>query len=190
MVRNDWLESRGFVQQGRFYHIQEVIVVKEFDGDIKKPKITKKGIFMQHDTNAILHLICKGRGNQTGVPTELNGVTRYITNGEWDGRTYQSGFWDFKIDEAIKLIGGSLFLHFQKKRPSTVGGTVLDAFEKELTDDDLGEIMVNYVGVDKPIRRNRVVFIFKSMSDCSNVEWRGNDWMMSYNGGIITDIHL
>ena len=141
-------------------------------------------------TDAILHLICKGRGNDTGVPTELNGVTRVITNNEWDGRTYQSGYWDFTLDESKKLIGGSLYLHYQKKRPSTVGGMVIDVYEKELTDDDLEEIMTDYVGVDKPTRRNRVVFVFKRMNECRDIEWRGNDWMMSYNGGIITDNSL
>ena len=141
-------------------------------------------------TNSILHLICKGRGNQTGVPTDLNGVTRVITNNEWDGRTYQSGFWDFTLDEAKKLIGGSLFLHFQKKRPSTVGGMVVHVYEKELTDDDLEEIMTDYVGVDKPSKRKRVVFVFKRMNECRDIEWRGNDWMMSYNGGIISDNSL
>ncbi len=127
-------------------------------------------------TNTILHLICKGRGNNTGVPTDLNGVDRFIYENHdysehpsWDGRTYQSGFWDFTLDEAKKLIGGSLFLHYQKKRPSTVGGMVVHVYEKEITDDNLKEIMDDYVGVDKPTKRKRVVFIFKRMDDLRDI---------------------
>ena len=154
------------------------------------------------DNNKILHLICKGKGNFSGVPTDLNGVERYryqdysirslakleMSSLEWDGKTYQSGYWNFTLEEATKLIGGNIFLHHTKKQPSTVGGNVKDCYQQELTEDNLLELGIDYI--ELPKRRNRVVFVFESLGTCKDVAWRGNDWLMSYNGGIISDISI
>ena len=154
------------------------------------------------DNSKILHLICKGKGNSSGVPTELNGVKRYQYQEQsvidqstamwkkfgWDGMTYQSGYWHFTLEEAKKLIGGKIFLHHSKKQPSTVGGNVFDCYEQELTEDNLSELGMDYV--EMPAIRTRIVFVFEAKGICKNITWRGNSWLMSYNGGIIADISI
>jgi len=159
--------------------LPKFILENQFKRDSFLQETPKRKITM---SDTILHLICKGRGHKTGVPTDINGIVRRFDLGP---NTYSSGYWDFSLEEGKKLIGGGLHLHESKRQKSTLGGTVVDVYEQELNEETVIELKMDYLPIPK--RRNRVVFVFQLTTLCKNVEWRGNDWMMSYNGGIVSE---
>lgn len=89
---------------------------------------------------------------------------------ETETNVYYSGFWDIPLDEAECLVGGMLYLHEVKAKPSRFGGRVL-AVEQ----------------VEKPefARSKRVVFKVQALLEGKNVKWRGADHGMASYGGII-----
>ena len=139
----------------------------------------KKDISMTTDTKFVLHLKCDGRGHKTGILTHLNGVTRKFDLGP---NTYSSGYWDIKLEEGKKLIGGELFLHETKNKTSTLGGEVIDVYEQELTEENIVELEMDFLPI--PSRRTRIVIVFQLTSVCKNIEWRGDKSFMSHNGKI------
>ena len=139
----------------------------------------KEDITMTTNTKFVLHLKCEGRGHTTGIPSQLNGVKRRFDLGD---NTYQSGYWNIELEEGKKLVGGEIFLHETKSKPSMVGGEVIDVYEQELTEENVQELDMDYLPI--PSRRTRVVFVFQLTSECKGIKWRGDDSMMSHNGKI------
>ena len=108
----------------------------------------------------VAHIICRYKGS---TPDGIHPVT------DQKG-VFRSGVWDFSIDEARGLIGGSIFFHERKSDPSYLGGSVTD---------------VETVDVPEAPRRHRVVFTFKVAPEARGVAWQGAHHGMAWTGGII-----
>lgn len=89
---------------------------------------------------------------------------------EGETNVFRSGFWDIDLEDAKELVGGMLYLHEAKAKPSRFGGRVL-AVEQ----------------IDKPefARSKRIVFTIEATLDGKNVKWRGADHAMASYGGVI-----
>ena len=83
---------------------------------------------------------------------------------------YESGNWWLTPMEAARLVGGLLFLHDAKAKPSYLGGRVLSFRE---------------VFVPEKAHPNRVVLRFVSSAECQGVPWDGDDYMMAWYSGIV-----
>lgn len=114
-----------------------------------------------------LHLICK----------------KADENSEWIGRqgvslleksthTYESGKWDFKLEDAKRLIGGDIYLHETKQEKSAFGGKVIDAYE---------------VKADDVSRTSRIAFKFQFSPSHRGVAWKGASHGMAWTSGIIEE---
>ncbi len=102
-----------------------------------------------------LHLIC-GKAKH-GIGKE--GVTKVA--GEKD--IWTSGTWVTDGYEPDEIVGGRLYLHTTKAKPSDFGGEVLS---------------YEYDG-------DRVVFKLRSLMDCKGVGWRGRKDAMAHCGYIV-----
>ncbi len=102
-----------------------------------------------------LHLIC--RSGLHLLPTKFP--------------VFESGFWDLSADDAKRLVGGSLFLHETKSRPSYFGGTVLSWRVTEANEP--------YPG--------RIVFEVCSTASGKGAKWKGAAHAMAWSGGIVSD---
>ena len=116
---------------------------------------------------ASIHIICK----------------RAVSGSKWSGRTgvylidpekhiYASGKWDIKIDDALKLVGGNLYLHETKGNKSDFGGKILEVQEASLP---------------HKAREQRVEFIFQATLEHKGQVWRGASHTMAWNSGILLD---
>ena len=116
---------------------------------------------------ASIHIICK----------------RTESDSKWRGRTgvylidrekhiYASGKWDIKIDDALKLVGGNLYLHETKQDKSAFGGEILEVREASLP---------------HRAREQRVEFIFQATLEHKDQVWRGASHAMAWNSGILAD---
>jgi hypothetical protein len=81
-----------------------------------------------------------------------------------------SGYWDIPLAEAETLVGGMLYLHETKAKPSRFGGKVLSV--KPAIKSDLARI-------------HRVIFKILASQDAKGVKWRGADHTMASYGKII-----
>ena len=108
-----------------------------------------------------LHLLCRRDG------AALKGLTF-----NKETKTYVSQAWDFPKEQAEKLLGGSVFLHEEKNKPSTIGGIVIDVFEVSLDDND------------PAAKKDRVAFKFEPKLEMKGAEWRGDNHDMAWNSGI------
>ena len=108
-----------------------------------------------------LHLLCRRDG------TALKGLTF-----DKETKTYVSRAWDFQLDQAKKLLGGSIFLHEEKSKPSTIGGTVTDVFEVSLDENDPAS------------KKDRIAFKFEPKLEMKGSKWRGDNHAMAWSGGI------
>lgn len=109
-----------------------------------------------------LHLINRQSPDSPGL---LN-----LSKSDVGENLYFSGFWDIPIAEATALVGGMLFLHEAKSRPSRFGGRVLN---------------VSQTIVPEHARRKRVVFEIQALPEGRGAKWRGADHGMASYGGII-----
>ncbi|UTH43679.1 hypothetical protein [Loktanella salsilacus] len=93
----------------------------------------------------------------------------HLLNLEYDQalKQHRTGNWQFTLQEAQSLIGGKVYLHETKAKPSTIGGTVLD--------------------VEPSLEESRVVFIFTSEIGGKSKKWSGKDHGMAWTSGIIDD---
>ena len=108
-----------------------------------------------------LHLLCRRDG------TALKGLAF-----DKETKTYISQAWDFRVEQANKLLGGSIFLHEEKSKPSTVGGTVIEVFQVSLDENDLAA------------KKDRIAFKFEPKLEMKGVKWRGDDHAMAWTSGI------
>ena len=91
---------------------------------------------------------------------------------------FKSGHWDpismgFKdVDEVReKLVGGMVYLHNDKKSESFVGGLILE-IEDVLLEEEFK-------------REDRFIITFQSMIEGKGQKWRGKNFSMGYNSGLI-----
>ena len=108
-----------------------------------------------------LHLLCRRNG------TALKGLTF-----DKETKTYVSRAWDFQMEQANKLLGGSIFLHEEKSKPSTIGGIVTDVFAVSLDEND------------PAAKKDRIAFKFEPKLEMKGVKWTGDNHAMAWNGGI------
>lgn len=107
-----------------------------------------------------LHLLCRREG------TALKGLSY-----NKETKTYISKAWDFPKEQASRLLGGSLFLHEEKNKPSTIGGIVTDVFEVTLDEND------------PEARKSRIAFKFEPKLEMKGAKWKGDDHAMAWNSG-------
>jgi hypothetical protein len=82
---------------------------------------------------------------------------------------YESGYWPVPEPDAVRLIGGMLYLHQTKAKLSKFGGIVL-AHRRE-------EEIEQY--------RGRMVFKFQATKDARGVVWKGADHPTAWIGGVV-----
>lgn len=111
-----------------------------------------------------LHLLCRRDR------TSLKGLTFDKASGR-----YVSQAWDFPKEQADKLLGGSIFLHEEKGKSSTIGGVVTGVVEVSLDE------------TDPAARKDRIAFEFEPKLDMKGVKWRGDNHSMAWNSGIKLD---
>ena len=113
----------------------------------------------------------------------------YDTKHEGLYRTEQRDYfvtccWDFKVEEAIKLIGGRVYLHHTKKEVSFMGGVVSSVGQCDLR---FASKYFNPIEQRVPSRIDRVFIEFKSTKFERYVCWNneGYDHSMAWTTGII-----
>ena len=105
-----------------------------------------------------IHLKCEPEG------IGLKGLTH--TTGE----TYRSCCWDVGDDEANALVGGWIYFHHLKSKPSVFGGRIF-GFERVLSEDE--------------VQQNRVAFNFEPRREGKGQFWRGQARSADLSGGIV-----
>ena len=110
----------------------------------------------------VLHLINKQKTDGPGL--------RHLKRSKTEPDVWCSGYWDMPLDQAETLIGGMLFLHETKAKPSRFGGRVLS-----VKPEDRPEFQ----------NRNRVIFKVQALPEGRGVKWRGARHAMAHSGGII-----
>lgn len=108
-----------------------------------------------------VHLICKGtpENKKNGLePTRI------------EGDIYTSRGWNFSRDEADSIVGGMIYFHRSKAKPSFFGGQI-ERWE--------------WVVADDVARQNRIRFIFKRLDGGKNQKWRGQDHARAWTSRII-----
>lgn len=110
----------------------------------------------------VLHVINKQRVSGPGLEhLERSGDEKDV---------WLSGYWDIPLAEAKTLVGGMLYLHETKAKPSRFGGQVLS----------VAPTLRNDVA-----RVHRVIFSILALPDGKGVKWRGAGHAMASYGGII-----
>lgn len=109
-----------------------------------------------------MHLICKRATDGPGL--------RNLKPDESRQNIWHSGYWDLSQEDAQTLVGGMIFLHEVKAKPSRFGGRVL-SFKTE--------------DYDPAARKTRVVFTIDAVPEGKGAKWRGADHAMASYGGII-----
>lgn len=123
----------------------------------------------------VLHLINK-RGEGDLYPKGMSSVAG-------EPGVFMSCCWDIKLEDAIKLIGGKIYFHETKSKPSKLGGNVIDVAEIDMS-DGATEYYIPSEG-DKDKKPARVMFKFQLTQDCRDVKWAGKSHSMSWTSGII-----
>ena len=108
----------------------------------------------------VLHLKNDQRNDGPGL--------RNLTKSDTEPNIYFSGFWDLKSEEADSLVGGMIFLHETKAKPSRFGGRVL---------------AYKIVSKLEYARSQRIEFKVQSMLEGRGVKWRGAEHTMASYGG-------
>lgn len=85
--------------------------------------------------------------------------------------TYESGYWPVAENDALRLIGGMLFLHEAKAARSYFGG-IVENFRQAGTEWQQPE---------------RLVFTFRAARDGRGQRWHGRDDPMAWVSGVIDD---
>lgn len=105
-----------------------------------------------------LHLVCKANAGLRCIDRE-----RAI---------YASESWLLTDQEIADLVGGRVFLHETKSRPSHFGGSLIEARPVDLSETGA---------------RRRYTLFLQSRSDCKNVPWNklGSNHAMAWSSGVI-----
>ena len=99
----------------------------------------------------------------------VNSAPKGLTIVDKEQRLWRSGNWDFKFEDAKKLIGGSIYLHETKTEPAYFGGEVRDVEQVEDTESS---------------RSLRVAFVFEASNNAKGIQWRGAAHGMAWSSGI------
>ncbi len=110
----------------------------------------------------VLHLINKQSDHGPGL--------RNLRRLDHEKDAYLSGYWDIPLSEAETLVGGMVFLHEAKAKPSRFGGKVLS---------------VEQVRIEELAHKDRIVFKILSLPEGRGARWRGADHSMASYGRII-----
>lgn len=105
-----------------------------------------------------IHLICRHEGG------------RYKNMAHLEGQTYRSGWWKISEADAQALIGGWIYLHEAKAKPSGFGGRVTGVMPAGPDDEGEGE---------------RYGLIFEARREGRVQPWRGADHGMAWTGGLV-----
>jgi len=119
--------------------------------------MSREGLFRM---SYYLHLLCRRNG------AALKGLTF-----DKETKTYVSRAWDFQTEQAKKLLGGSIFLHEEKSKPSTIGGIVTDVFEVSLDEHD------------PAAKKDRIAFKFEPKLEMKGAKWKGDNHAMAWHSG-------
>jgi hypothetical protein len=91
-------------------------------------------------------------------------------------KTFISGYWDINDAQAEALVGGWLYLHETKARPSYFGGKIID-FRHELRPD--------------VVRNDRIGLIFYPRAEAKkSVSWRGQQHGRAWTGRLARPIYF
>lgn len=129
----------------------------------------------------VVHLINKIDPRNGG----LAGLTRAdeLTD---DGNLWYTCCWDFKLDEAKKLVGGMIFLHREKKKPADKAGKVLKVWPIDLRDKSQERYFPHVESMGLEVSRpQRVRFLMEMIPVDREMRWRGQDHDRSWTSGII-----
>ncbi|MES2435208.1 MAG: hypothetical protein V4586_15460 [Pseudomonadota bacterium] len=110
----------------------------------------------------VLHVINKQKGDGIGL--------EHLTKSDTEKDVWFSGYWDIPLAEAELLVGGILYLHESKAKPSRFGGRVL-GFEPTIRSD--------------LAHSHRIRFKILAFPEVRGVKWRGADHAMASYGTII-----
>jgi hypothetical protein len=121
-------------------------------------------------------LIVKQEGGRMALAIHL--ICRLGPNGMWPDnvtndpttRVFTSGYWDLSVEDAERLVGGWLYLHTAKAKPSYFGGSV-SGFERVVRDD--------------VARANRIALKFHPSAFGRGQNWRGHDHSRTWTSGLI-----
>ncbi|HEY3451544.1 MAG TPA: hypothetical protein VGK67_34620 [Myxococcales bacterium] len=102
---------------------------------------------------ACIHLLCRGALNVRKL----------------EGDLYESGDWDLAPEDAHSLVGGTLFLHEKKTKPSYFGGLITQ---------------FRVVEADRAHPR-RVIFTLSSDTAAKGKAWEGDRKPRAWTGGIL-----
>ena len=89
------------------------------------------------------------------------------------GTTYRSEAWSISESHARELVGGGIYLHESKAKPSRIGGRII-GYEVVMLDPS-----------ESAARMERIAFTFESRAEYKNAAWRGPDHGMSMSSGVI-----
>jgi len=99
---------------------------------------------------------------------------------------YWSCCWKFKLEDAKKLIGGSIYFHPTKNELSTFGGQVIDVQPMKINGIATEYYTPTPGDENKP--QDRVYFTFEFTNEHRGQVWRGKDNTRGWTGGIIDDV--
>ncbi|MCJ2016310.1 hypothetical protein MKK84_02525 [Methylobacterium sp. E-065] len=105
-----------------------------------------------------IHLLCRHEGG------------RYRNMVHLEGQTYRSGWWKISEVDAQALIGGWIYLHEAKAKPSGFGGCVVRVVPAGPDDEGEGE---------------RYGLIFEAHQKGRDQAWRGASHGMAWTGGLV-----
>lgn len=108
-----------------------------------------------------IHFKCGLGAN--GRPLGLSAIDKPATR-------FRSCCWDVTEEEARQLVGGWIYLHETKAKPSYFGGVVY-AFEA--------------VRVEDAAHQDRIAFMFEAKPHGKGQNWRGADHAMAHQSEVI-----
>ncbi len=104
---------------------------------------------------ASIHFICRNRANLTLLKLPV----------------YESGDWDVSPEDAEKLIGGMIYLHQTKAKPSYFGGRVESYRGKDTSNP----------------RSRRIVFVLTAIQQGRGAKWPGASHPRAWTSGVVED---
>ena len=108
-----------------------------------------------------IHIIC--HRDESG---QLQGLSRIPGTQPY----YQSECWDISDDEATQLVGGWVYFHPTKKKPSEFGGRIL------------GTAVGVRTGAATP---RGIVLTLEARREGRGQKWRGQDHGRAWTGGLV-----
>jgi len=111
-----------------------------------------------------IHLMCRRNPDGKGF------IGLHATHHPQFSNAYVTGKWNVSAEAAQSLLGGLVFLHETKAKPSYLGGLIYDW---EITQDA------------EKANENRVSFKFLAAADARYVRWGGKNHMMAWQSEVV-----